>query len=118
MSATEHRRLTLADAYRDAQHVIEQLTTRTATEPSASVEISRNAKGEPQFTVKVYAPASAAPEDVERATGYAYDQAVQAFEALRAGYPFTGEPPKERGAKEVAAIAANVAKRNAKAAKA
>jgi len=107
------RRLTLADAYRDAQHVIDRLTTRAPSEPSASVEISRNAKGEPQFSVKVYASGGAAQEDVERVTGLAYDQAMQAFESLRVELPFTGEPPKERSTKEVAAIAANVAKRSA-----
>lgn len=112
---SEHtKRLTLTDAYRDAQHVIDQLTTRAPSEPSASVEITRNAKGEPQFTVKVYAASSATQADVERVTGLAYDQAMQAFEALRVELPFTGEPPKDRGTKEVAAIAANVAKRNAR----
>lgn len=90
-TATEtHRRLTLADAYRDAQHVIDQLTTRTSSEPSASVEITRNAKGEPQFTVKVYANSSADPEDVQTAAEMAYDQAVQAFDSLAAKLPFGG----------------------------
>ena len=82
------KRLTLTDAYRDAQHVIDQLTTRAPSEPSASVEITRNAKGEPQFTVKVYASSSATAEDVENVTGKAYDQAVQAFDSLGAKYPF------------------------------
>lgn len=91
MSTTETpRRLTLADAYRDAQHVLENLTTRTATEPSASVEISRNAKGEVQFSVKVYSGADAAPEDVQAATARAYDQATQAFDALNTLHPFGG----------------------------
>ena len=88
MEATETpRRLTLADAYRDAQHVIEQLTTRTASEPSASVEITRNAAGNAQFTVKTYAPASADPETVKAATERAYDQAVDAYDALNVKYP-------------------------------
>lgn len=77
-------------AYQDAQEVIERLTTRTATEPSASVELSRNAKGETQMTVKVYAAAGADEADVKRATEHAYDQAVQAYEAARAAYPFSG----------------------------
>ena len=89
MSATETppRRLTLADAYRDAQHVIDQLTTRTASEPSASVEITRNAAGNAQFTVKVYAPSSADPETVKAATERAYDQATDAYDTLNTAYP-------------------------------
>ena len=89
MSANDHRRLTLTDAYRDAQHVIDQLTTRGSSEPSASVEITLNAKGEVQFTTKVYAPSSADQADVERATAHAYDQAVQSFDALLARFPRT-----------------------------
>lgn len=84
------KRLRAADVIEAQQHVIDQLTTRTATEPSASVEITRNAKGEPQFSVKVYASANAPTEDVERATANAYDQAVQAFDALTAKLPFGG----------------------------
>ena len=43
METTETpRRLTLADAYRDAQHVIDQLTTRRPpAEPSPMYEIAR-----------------------------------------------------------------------------
>lgn len=87
-TATSQRRLTLADAYRNAQHVIDQLTTRTSTEPSASVELSRNAKGEVQLSVKVFAPSSAEAEDVQRATEHAYDQATAAFDALAVRHPF------------------------------
>lgn len=87
---SEPRRLTLADAYRDAQHVIEQLTTRAPSEPSASVEITRNAKGEPQFSVKVYATSGADESEVEAATSKAYDQAMDAYDALTARLPFGG----------------------------
>lgn len=88
MSATETpRRLTLADAYRDAQHVIDQLTTHTASEPSASVEITRNAAGNAQFTVKVYAPANAPMSEVELATGRAYEAATHAYDAANTLYP-------------------------------
>jgi len=90
MSEPAPRRLTLADAYRDAQHVIDQLTTRTASEPSASVEITRNAKGEVQHSVKVYATSGADEADVERATSLAYDQATHAFDALNTLHPFGG----------------------------
>jgi hypothetical protein len=55
------------------------------------VEISRNAKGEVQFTTKVYAASSASDEDVQSVTGKAYDQAVQAFDALAVKYPFGAE---------------------------
>lgn len=67
--------------------LIRDLQSRAPSEPSASVEITRNAKGDPQFTVKVYAPHSAELEEIERATSYAYDQAVQAFDALGAKFP-------------------------------
>jgi hypothetical protein len=40
-----------------------------------------------QFTVKVYAGSEADPAAVEAATSRAYDQAVQAFDALTAKYP-------------------------------
>lgn len=92
MSATETpRRLTLTDAYKDAQHVIDQLTTRTASEPSASVEITRNAAGNAQFTVKVYAPSTADEATVKTATERAYDQAVDAYDALNTAYPHVGK---------------------------
>lgn len=94
--ATAPRRLTLADAYRDAQHALTAALSRTAAEPSASVEISRNAKGDAQFSVKVYAPASADPVEVRTATEHAYNEAVQAFDALASVYPL---PTKTEGAK-------------------
>jgi len=53
------RRLTLADAYRDAQHVIDQLTTRAPSEPAATVEIDTTAKGDPKPRVHLYAPIDA-----------------------------------------------------------
>lgn len=88
MSATETpRRLTLADAYRDAQHVIDQLTTRTASEPSASVEITRNAAGNAQFTIKTYAPSSASEDDVKAAMERAFNVASDAFDSMSALYP-------------------------------
>jgi len=87
VSATEHRRLTLADAYRDAQHVIDQLTTRTASEPSASVEITRNAAGNAQFTIKTYAPASADEAQVKAAMEHAFDVAQDAYDAMNELYP-------------------------------
>lgn len=80
------RRLRTADLIR----WMDNQTQRQPSEPSASVELSRNAKGETQMTVKVYATAHADPKDVEKATGAAYDQAVQAYEAARAAYPFAG----------------------------
>lgn len=77
------RRLRAADLL----DIIERLTTRTATEPSATIEVTQNAKGDAQFSVKVYAGSNADAAAVEAATSRAYDQAVQAFEALRAKYP-------------------------------
>lgn len=71
----------------DLLAIIERLTTRTATEPSASVEISTNAKGDVQFTVKVYSGSESDAAAVEAATSRAYDQAVQAFDTLRTKYP-------------------------------
>lgn len=59
MSATENRRHTLSDAYRDAQHVIDQLTGRGASESTATVEIDTTAKGEPKPRVHLTAPVGA-----------------------------------------------------------
>jgi hypothetical protein len=81
------RRLTLTDAYRDAQHVIDQLTTRAPSEPSASVEITRNAAGNAQFTVKSYAPSSATEEEVDAAMMNAYSVAMNAYDAACTQYP-------------------------------
>jgi hypothetical protein len=79
--------LTLADAYRDAQHVIDQLTTRAPSEPSASVEITRNAAGNAQFTIKSYAPSNAGPYEVTTAMERAYTVATDAYDAACAQYP-------------------------------
>jgi hypothetical protein len=81
------RRLTLADAYRDAQHVIDQLTTRAPSEASATVEIARNAAGNAQFTVKSYAPSSADPAEVKAAMERAYDVAMDAYDAACVKHP-------------------------------
>lgn len=82
-SPTPTHRLRAADLL----EIIERLTTRTATEPSATIELTLNAKGEVQIGVKVYAGANADAAAVEAATSRAYDQATNAFEALRVKYP-------------------------------
>ena len=87
MSEPTPRRLTLADAYRDAHHVIDQLTTRTASEPSASVEITRNAAGNAQFTIKSYSPQSATKDEVDAAMQNAYDVAMDAYDAACKAHP-------------------------------
>jgi hypothetical protein len=79
--------LTLTDAYRDAQHVIDQLTTRAAGEPSASVEITRNAAGNAQFTVKAYAPATAYEAEVQAAMDHAFTVAMDAYDAANEKLP-------------------------------
>lgn len=81
------KRLTLTDAYRDAQHVIDQLTTRAPSEPSASVEITRNAAGNAQFTIKSYAPSNADEGEVKSAMESAYTVATDAYDAACAQYP-------------------------------
>jgi hypothetical protein len=86
-AAEPTKRLTLTDAYRDAQHVIDQLTTRAPSEPSASIEVTRNAAGNAQFSVKVFAPSSADEATVKSATGRAYDQAVESYDAVNVKYP-------------------------------
>jgi hypothetical protein len=79
--------LTLTDAYRDAQHVIDQLTTRAPSEPSASVEITRNAAGNAQFSVKTYVTAGADEEALALAVERAYNQATDAYDSLNTAYP-------------------------------
>jgi hypothetical protein len=90
------KRLTLTDAYRDAQHVIDQLTTRAAGEPSASVEITRNAAGNAQFTIKSYAPSNADAAEVTAAMERAYTVATDAYDAACTQYPHVPPAPKEK----------------------
>jgi hypothetical protein len=97
MTDTAPRRLTLADAYRDAQHVIDQLTTRAPSEPSASVEITRNAVGNAQFTIKSYAPSNADEAEVKAAMENAFAVASDAFDAMNALYPHV-DPKAAKGA--------------------
>ena len=87
-TAAPPKRLRAADVIETLETALTNVTNRPTAEPSASVEISRNAKGDAQFSVKVYATAHADPADVQRATAQAYDQAVQAFDALGVVYPF------------------------------
>lgn len=91
------KRLRAADVIDQLQHTIDQLTTRTATEPSASVEITRNAAGNAQFTVKTYAPASADEDAVKAAMERAYNVAVDAYDALNALSPHV-DPKAAKGA--------------------
>lgn len=107
MEATETpRRLTLADAYRDAQHVIDQLTTRSAGEPSASVEITRNAAGNAQFTVKVYAPSSADEASVRAAMERAFNVAMDAYDAADHEHPHFDKKVDDEATKQARAAAA------------
>jgi hypothetical protein len=87
----------LADAYRDAQHVIDQLTTRAPSEPSASVEITRNAAGNAQFTIKSYAPSNADEAEVEAAMENAYTVATDAYDAACTQYPHVDPKAKRNG---------------------
>ena len=89
------RRLRAADVIETLETALHNVTNRPTGEPSASVEITRNAKGDAQFTVKVYATAHADPADVRAATERAYDEATQAFNALAVTFPYTPAPPKE-----------------------
>jgi len=84
------KRLRAADVIETLETALHNVTNRPTAEPSASVEITRNAKGEVQHAVKVYAPASADSEAVQRATAMAYDQATAAFDALNTLHPFGG----------------------------
>jgi hypothetical protein len=100
MSGTETereapKRLRAADVIDQLQHTIDQLTTRTSTEPSASVEITRNAAGNAQFSVKTYAPASADEEAVKGAMERAYNIAVDAYDAANAQYPHVAPVKKD-----------------------
>jgi hypothetical protein len=107
------RRLTLADAYRDAQHVIDQLTTRAPGEPSASVEITRNAAGNAQFTIKAYTPASADESELKAAMEHAYNVAMDAYDAASVQHPHFDkkkDDEAEREARAAAAIARSQAK--------
>lgn len=84
------KRLRAADVIDTLEQALHNVTNRPTGEPSASVELTRNAKGEVQFSVKVYATAHADPEEVQAATARAYDQATHAFDALATLHPFGG----------------------------
>lgn len=71
------RRVTLSD-------VVEGLLARSSTPGSESVEISRNAKGEAQFTVQ------ARPQEDETLAD-ALARAEATYDRLRRRYPFTTE---------------------------
>ena len=70
------KRLRAVDVIENQQATIERLTTRRATE-GASVELSRNAKGDVQFSVKV------TDDDPDAA----HAAAVAIFDALEEKYP-------------------------------
>ena len=95
MEATDTpRRLRAADVIDGYREIIDQLTTRAPSEPSASVEITRNAAGNAQFTIKSYAPANASAEDCAAAMERAYDQATDAYNSLNETYPHVGKDSK------------------------
>lgn len=70
------RRLRAADVIDAQQATIERLTTRRSTE-GASVELTRNAKGDVQISVKI------TDDDADEA----HRQAVAIFDALDKLYP-------------------------------
>jgi hypothetical protein len=107
MTAAPTHRLRAADLL----DIIERLTTRTATEPSASVEITRNAAGNAQFTVKLYATATVTDEELNAVMARAYDVATEAYDAANAQYPHFDkkkDADEERDARAAAAIARNL----------
>jgi hypothetical protein len=83
------KRLTLTDAYRDAQHVIDQLTTRAPSETSATVEIDTTAKGEPKPRVHLHAPMDA---DLDALQAHANALAAIALTAYFNATPANGVP--------------------------
>jgi hypothetical protein len=99
--ATAPRRLRAQDVIDAQQRTIEQLTQRTS-EPTASVEFTRNAKGETQITTKVHAPGSVSQDELTRLSDRVYLAAQETYNQACAKYPTgTGfarnegqEPPK------------------------
>ena len=86
MSEPAPRRLTLADAYRDSQHVIDKLTDR-GNEPAATVEIDTTAKGDPKPRVHLYAPLDA---DLDALKVHAKNLSAIALEAYFDATPANG----------------------------
>ena len=73
------RRLTLADAYRDAQELLRQMTERGASESTATVEIDTTAKGEPKPRVHLTAPVGADLDALQAHVGALAQIALTAY---------------------------------------
>lgn len=89
MSDTEReapKRLRAADVIDNLQRTIEALTTRT-TEPSASIQFSRNAKGETQIETKLYVPGGTDRDALAALVADALLTAKEAYEDACAAYP-------------------------------
>lgn len=78
------RRHTLSDAYEQAQETIAALLTRTPRQPSESVELTRNAKGDVQIAVSA---GSHEGETLEECAA----RARATFDTLCTAYPRTVE---------------------------
>jgi hypothetical protein len=87
MSTESPRRHTLTDAYNDAQAVIERLTARRASQPSVSVELTRNAKGETQIGVKVSTEGETDEQALADLVALTYREAYEVYDLAAARYP-------------------------------
>lgn len=74
------RRHTLSDAYESAQETIAALLTRSSKQPSESVELTWNAKGDVQITVSASCHEGETLHDC-------HVRAQKTFNVLRAAYP-------------------------------
>jgi hypothetical protein len=89
-SKPRRKRPTLTEELEKAHGMIDALLTRRQTDPAASVEFTRNAKGATQVAVKVTDKPDAAYE-----TALAlYERACQRFPTPE-GYVTSDEPPRD-----------------------
>lgn len=82
----ETRRMVSADYYRKQHEALMAALTRSG-EPYVTVELSRNAKGETQHSVKVSAPAGHDLPALEDYANHVRLLAVKAYEATSMRFP-------------------------------
>lgn len=83
---TPAKRITSRDLIEQLQRTVELLTTRSR-EPDASVEFTRNSKGETQIAVKVSAPGGTSREQLAELADAVLEQAKATYEAATRAYP-------------------------------
>lgn len=121
MSATETereapRRLRAADVIDTLENTIRNVTARRDAEPYATVEFTRNAKGDTQVSVKVSAAAGHDAKALSDLTHAVYAEAKATYDDACRSYPAPEPAPPKSAAENNGAAARAAASRAAHAA--